>query len=455
MQVNIKNKKIFNNAYKACAFICIITFGQPALTTSGQPQKDWTVMVYVAADNDLKSFAAQNIKQMAEMGSTNQLNIIVELHIRLANGQKVTRRYYIEKGKVYHVNADDPHSQALDSGNPDTLVNFVQWATKNYPANHYALIPWNHGSGQLEPYTGRIINSTNLFSFNPIINKLELDRSVSFLDFMHINDEVTRGICWDYTTGNYISNQKLEIALKRIQKECLNDQKLDILCFDACLMAGLEIAVLAQDHVKIMVSSQEVVLGTGLPYYAALSVFQNGTTDAFSFAQNIVKEYAKYYNPITNDYTMSAMNLSLVSLLEANINIVSNLLTNCLKKQKNRSVYNAIKASRDKRVCTHFDVPSYLDAHHLFKNIQANISYFSLTNSSEEASLKTELNKALEDGCTLIKQIAFANSCGKNLRHAQGISIYFPDNAIDGSYLQARFANTNQWVNFLKNYLNS
>ena len=32
-------------------------------------------------------------------------------------------------------------------GDPNTLVAFVQWATATYPANHYALILWDHGNG--------------------------------------------------------------------------------------------------------------------------------------------------------------------------------------------------------------------------------------------------------------------------------------------------------------------
>ncbi len=35
----------------------------------------------------------------------------------------------------------------INTGDPDELVEFVQWAQTNYPAEHYALNIWNHGSG--------------------------------------------------------------------------------------------------------------------------------------------------------------------------------------------------------------------------------------------------------------------------------------------------------------------
>ncbi len=35
----------------------------------------------------------------------------------------------------------------VDMGNPQTLTDFVNWAKTFYPAQHYALIVWDHGAG--------------------------------------------------------------------------------------------------------------------------------------------------------------------------------------------------------------------------------------------------------------------------------------------------------------------
>ena len=45
--------------------------------TTKQNKKSWTFIVYIAADNDLRIFAANNIKQMAQVGSNENLNIAV------------------------------------------------------------------------------------------------------------------------------------------------------------------------------------------------------------------------------------------------------------------------------------------------------------------------------------------------------------------------------------------
>ena len=51
-------------------------------------KKDWTVLIYIAADNDLAPFAIRNIKQIAKIGSTKHLNIVVQLDIRKAARNK-------------------------------------------------------------------------------------------------------------------------------------------------------------------------------------------------------------------------------------------------------------------------------------------------------------------------------------------------------------------------------
>src|SRR5579871_1096846 len=102
--------------------------------------KEWTVIVYMSADNDLRSFAARNIKQMAVIGSNDLINILVQLDIRITGNKKITRRYYIEKNKILHVNSHDPHSQKMDSGDPETLISCCTWAIKHYPAQNIGLI---------------------------------------------------------------------------------------------------------------------------------------------------------------------------------------------------------------------------------------------------------------------------------------------------------------------------
>ncbi len=218
-------------------------------------------------------------------------------------------------------------------------------------------------------------------------------------------------------------------------------------------MAGIEIANIIKKYAKIMVGSQEVELGTGWHYQRALSIFQQKSPDAIDLAQHIVKMFGVTYSSITDDYTQSAFDLSAIDDLEKNIDTVALKFLDALKKQKNNSVKDVLRVSGNKDFCTHFDEPSYLDIHHLYSNLLANLHHMHLVNSQEEIALKKELAASLEEGRDLIKKVVIANCTGKNLRLAQGISIYFPDRKIHTSYRETNFAQTNKWSTLLNSYL--
>jgi len=423
------------------------------------PRKNWTIIIYIAADNDLRSFAARNIKQMASIGSNEYMNILVHLDIRITGNKKITRRYYVEKDKILHMNAHNSTSQRMDSGNPQTLISCCDWAINDYPADEYALLFWNHGTGIIDPGHGRLINPAELFTFNPTTNKLELDRSIGFLDLINSldTDEFSqidqRGICWDDTTGNYLTNRKLDMALNNICKKILNGKKFSIIGFDACLMSMLETANLIKNYAHIMVGSQEVELGTGWNYAKVLAPFAYQSLEKEDFAKHIVQMYYKTYSILTNDFTLSAINLDPIVNLENNLDGIARLLLQCLKNQKNKSVSQAIKASKNRLICTHFDEPSYIDLYHFYFNLQKNIKRFTLTNQQKNKALIEALYQTIEKGKELIRELVIANTVGKNLKNAMGISIYFPEYRIHSSYQQAPFASTNSWPKFLTQYL--
>ena len=63
------------------------------------PKKPYTLIVFMAADNDLHPFAWRNIKHLELIGSTEYVNVIVQLNIPGANNP--TRRYVVKQGKKF------------------------------------------------------------------------------------------------------------------------------------------------------------------------------------------------------------------------------------------------------------------------------------------------------------------------------------------------------------------
>lgn len=341
----------------------------------------------------------------------------------------------------------EPETQRMDSGDPQTLISCCDWAVKNFPAEHYALIFWNHGTGILDPKSNRVINPAELFSFNSHTNKLELDRSVGFLDFLHFADLEQRGICWDNTTGHYLTNQDIDMALNHITTHILK-KKFSIVGFDACLMAMIEVSQILKNYSDVMVGSQEVELGTGWNYAYVLQPLLTDLYDPFNFAKHIIRAYKLSYQDITNDFTQSAIDLRQVAHIEKNIDSVSRLLLEAIRHQHKNSVVQAVKVSRSRKQCTHFDEPSYIDLHHFYCNLQSRIERCSVSRSHRH--LLGKISNAIIQGKQLISNIVFTNTCGKNLNRAQGLSVYFPEHRIHPSYEITKFAQSNAWYQLIK-----
>lgn len=114
-------------------------------------QAKWTFMVYMAGDNNLDGAALRDIAEMARAGSTKDVNVLVQLD-RLEDN--LTRRFRITQGGGFKKDCIETFGDT-NTGDPQILYDFVKWAAGNYPADRYALILWNHGSGWWEDAKGR------------------------------------------------------------------------------------------------------------------------------------------------------------------------------------------------------------------------------------------------------------------------------------------------------------
>lgn len=106
-------------------------------------QAKCAVMVYMAGDNNGDGTALRDIAEMAKVGSTKDVNVLVQLD-RIED--KLTRRFRITKGGGFKKDCVANFGDT-NTGDPKVLFDFVNWAGQNYPVDRHALILWNHGSG--------------------------------------------------------------------------------------------------------------------------------------------------------------------------------------------------------------------------------------------------------------------------------------------------------------------
>jgi Clostripain family len=425
------------------------------LTQDIVAKKDYTFMICISAANDLFPFEARHIKQMQTVGSNERINIVVNFDMYKPGQSKITKRFFIEKNKLIQLGPD----LCMDGGDPDSLIDFCRQAIEQFPARHYVLVLSNHGTGALDPEIRQIINSSKLFSYNPTTRLIELDRTrkIGFLDYINLHNAKSKGmraICFDDGTGNSLTNKKRKQALHTICTEYIKGPFAGIY-EDACLEAMLEVAVSMQEYALFFGGSQEASLGTGYNYIKMLNPFLTESIDPRSFACHVVKAYFETYNNITQDYTQSVIDLSRISLLESNVDQIAKLLIVGFHKQQNKSVKEAVRLSRHKNFCTHFDEPSYIDLGHFYANLLSNIHKCELTTYQETVEFKQRLTNLLVQGNDIISKVVIANTVGKNLKHARGISIYFPERNPHKSYVNSDLAQRTAWLKMITAFIRS
>lgn len=251
---------------------------------------EWTFMVYLDGDNDLESFALEDFQEMATVGSDTNINIVVLLD-RISGGSNAygdwtdARRGIVMNGNVPDTSWGTSIGE-VNMGDPQTLIDFAEWAITNYPANHYALILWNHGAGWREA-----------------LAKKEL---------------IYKEVCVDDTSGDYLSMKEVKNALSTISSSY---GRIDLVGFDACLMGMVEVAYQIKDSADVMVSSEETVPGDGWPYHTILADLQsNPTMTPESLGTVIVDRYYEYYS---YSEVCSAVALSQMGNLASSINTLA------------------------------------------------------------------------------------------------------------------------------------
>ena len=357
----------------------------------------WTFMVFMAADNNLDAASLKDLAEMAQAGSTPEVNIIVQLD---RAGNNPTDRFRITKGGGYKKDVVCTLPET-NTGDPAVLNDFLNWSFQNYPAERYFLILWNHGSGWWE------------------------------------EERKKKGIAYDDSQNDYLDNMELTNVLNAFQEK--TGKKLDILGMDACLMTMVEVAHQLKDNVQFFVGSEIEEPFDGWPYSTVLKYlikYPNASTAVL--AGQIPPLYAKSYANTDEDITQSAINLAKIDLVTSKLND----LAKALLDHPDTNTANGF-VSMAWRLTPKFYDNMYLDLYHFAANLQKK--------STGDVKLKAAaLLKTLATGSTkTIIANSTLNSFGKKMK---GLAIYFPPSNVNTAYYELNFCKNNLWAEFLKKY---
>lgn len=440
---------------------------------------DWTLVVFVQANNSLKNFAQNNFTAMGMVGSSPDLNILVQCYFPHNAG---IYRYRIEKGKMV---LDSHIQEETDGTTTKDLVGAFRWAVNQYPAKKYALVLWNHGIGILDPVWGRMSSSHSpqrfyieqeMLAVNPRIhiNDLTVDQvtidsiqtsqlvensfteeEITLLEKAIDSDcgatEVLRGILFNEQSRTYMTNQSFTSALQEIKSSVLNGKKIDLLGMDACLMAMVEVGYQSRQYANYLVASEESELAHGWDYESLCKMLSEKSTSK-KVASGIVSNYEVFYKNKINFYTLSAIDLSLMDELKIHIDSVIKSLQECKKSDKG-STAASIKKARTS--CQQFSAANYIDVHSFLVELLGQTNLLISSKSKQSIKQFADLKSNLQKSITLLEQAVIANTAGKLLPKARGLSIYFPLHNIDYSYLQTEFGQSSCWSTLIKEYVHA
>ena len=209
--------------------IAIVGFFVNFAQAAPAPQARWTIMVYMSGDNNLEDYIVKDIEEELGLAGSNADIQIVALADR-GPGYDTSRGNW-QSTKLYHVTQGilaDPASAVADwgernFGDPQTLIDFVTWSKTNYPADRYALYFWGHGWNW---HPGWV---------------MEDDTNLDTLDY---------------------HEQKAAIPQLGF---------IDVVGYDGCNMATLEIYKLWQNKATVVTASEEYVGWNGIEYDSVIA----------------------------------------------------------------------------------------------------------------------------------------------------------------------------------------
>jgi len=297
----------------------------------------WTIMVYLAADNDLEEAAIVDFEEMEWVGSTDDVNIIVQFD-RIAGYSDAdgdwtnTRRYRILHDENAGFNSQLVQNMGeVNMADPNELAAFISWGRENYEADHYALILWNHGGGwQIDDDLPDLpLRDDGLVSLNRGAVR-QHPGNPEWDDFGGIENAPDRPpfpsnrgfkmVCGDHTNGGYLYNHQIRQVLEDFPN-------IDILGFDACLMGMVEVAYEMRGQASYMVASEEVEWGYGWHWHYFLpDVVDNPDISPRDFAIRIAESYGEAEGYGASDQTQSAVDMSQIVSLVNRVDIFAEAL---------------------------------------------------------------------------------------------------------------------------------
>ena len=367
--------------------------------------ESWTILVYLMGDTDLEEFAIGDVLEMASIPTSPNFNIITLFdRSETYTSESIlnvpdftdTKIFQIINGELT-ILRDNLGEKNL--GSSETFAEFIEYGLSAFPADKTGLILWDHGAGW-------------------------------------------PGMGPDEDSGDDILTlQEMVLGLESGLANS-NIQKLDLIGFDACLMATYEVAKSMAPFANVMVASQELEPGHGWDWKALEVITHNPSIEAAELGIEIANAYQSQATAFGTDIdiTLSVIDLTKIDILDEAIRELSNSFLEAsleISPKLGLSVNNSLRFGKS---------PNPLDDSQM-----SDLGDFAATLGLYEPSLLRDSNNLIDAMADiLINQVT-----GPATRSATGLSIYFPELGEYANEDYLEIPGLDNWVNLLSEYFSS
>ena len=329
-----------------------------------------------------------------------------------------------------------------NSGDPRNLALFIEWAIRTYPAKHYGLVLWNHGTGWKDDDIYDVAVASGL---DRLLNPRRLSKLIRRLVSMQQDPPVfkttlgailSKGIAFDDTSLDFLDNAELRRGLDA-GLLFAGVERLSLLGFDACLMSMVEVAYQVRDQADFLVGSQETEPGEGWPYASILEALASEPTMAPARLGAMISNcYVNAYPP-GSELTQSTLDLSLCEALKVALDSFCEYVI----AYQPECEFIIGRAARKAQAFADAD---YKDLGHFCKLVAQYADQVPELQRRAMAVLEF-LDPAGEGAFVVAEQHR-----GTRTSQAHGVSVYFPSRTISPFYQRLDWAVLSRWDDMLQ-----
>jgi hypothetical protein len=379
------------------------------MTTEVDPQYKWTVMIYMAGDNNLSEECVYSLVEAKRALNDQYKKLSVLAQFDPSGERAQTKRYELSPKATLEEDAKATKWTAseTDSGEAQNLLEFLRWGIARSPAEHYMVVLVGHGSGTDDDFL--------LHDDNP-------PSALTILELRYVFDKLTA-----------------------------DGHTIDILGFDTCLMNMAEVCFeLLRTNVTYMVGSEGYSPNTGWPYKEVLEKLSDEKSDVMplDLATHIVEKYRDFYVPYINggiSIDQSVLEVKKIGEVKKQMSGLVEALMDDLDKDKNKDFIT----KRNALLLAHWDAQSYngekfVDLHDFCDQLGARYL---------EVGVENEVTRKCQAVASEIDRLV-VKTCiaGAAFQFSYGLSIYFPWAILSPTYGNLAFPKETGWLDYLIRY---